>query len=57
MLPDPFIGLHLGIDHEWPSIAIDGNHAIVDGQRVVRESFKGPFADIDWRLESARERE
>lgn len=52
---NPFVGLALRVDEEWPASALGSDHTIVDTQRIVGEAFDDPLADGEWGLQRLAE--
>jgi hypothetical protein len=41
----PFMGFTLRVDEQGPTCALGGNHAVVDTQGIIGETFDDPFTD------------
>lgn len=44
-LLDPFVGLRLWVDEQWPPLGLGGDDTVLNGQLICRESLNAPFSD------------
>jgi len=44
-LLDPFVGLRLWVDEQWPSLGLGGDDTVLNGQLICRESLNAPFSN------------
>jgi hypothetical protein len=45
-LLDPFVGLGLWVDEEWPSLGLSRDDTVLNGELIGRKSLDAPLSDL-----------